>query len=399
VQRSAHVGRVLLGFDDATALVRPALPRTRIEAQASYLITGGFGAFGLATARWLAARGARHLVLVGRSGATLPVQTQAVAALRAQGVEVISRQLDITRPDEVLALLQSMQSMQSGEARLPPLRGVFHTAGVIQDGPFSTLSEQALQAVLAPKAQGAVNLHRALLQTGITVDWFVLFSSVAAITGTVPQTAYAAANAALDALAQHRRSLGLAATSVNWGALSGGGMAEASDEVARYLALMGFKTTPMERACAYLDAALALQATQPVICEIDWDSWGRAHAASASVRRFAELVNAARAGSRAGNEVMAQLAALPAEARVPALSELLAGHIASVMGIPAESVDRQTPLPELGMDSLMAVELNLRVTTALGVEVPALEFTRGDGLNALAARLLRRMEEAAARAG
>ncbi|WP_027478890.1 type I polyketide synthase [Curvibacter gracilis] len=396
VQRSAHVGRVLLGFDDTTALVRPALPSTRIEAQASYLITGGFGAFGLATARWLAARGARHLVLVGRSGATLPAQTQAVAALQAQGVEVISRQLDITRPDEVLALLQSMQS---GEARLPPLRGVFHTAGVIQDGPFSTLSEQALQAVLAPKAQGAFNLHRALQQAGITVDWFVLFSSVAAITGTVPQTAYAAANAALDALAQHRRSLGLAATAVNWGALSGGGMAEASDEVARYLALMGFKTTPMERACEYLDAALALQATQPVICEIDWDSWGRAHAASASVRRFAELVSAARAGSRAGNEVMAQLAALPAEARVQALSELLAGHIASVMGIPAESVDRQTPLPELGMDSLMAVELNLRVTTALGVEVPALEFTRGGGLNALAARLLRRMEEAAARAG
>jgi len=393
VQRSAHVGRVLLAFDDAAALVRPALPRTRIEAQASYLITGGFGAFGLATARWLAARGARHLVLVGRSGATLPAQTQALAALQAQGVEVISRQLDITRPDEVLALLQSVQ------ASLPPLRGVFHTAGVVQDGPFSTLSEQALRAVLAPKALGAFNLHRGLLQAGITVDWFVLFSSVAAITGTVPQTAYAAANATLDALAQYRRSLGLAATAVNWGALSGGGMAEASDEVARYLALMGFKTTPMERACEYLDAALALQATQPVVCEIDWDSWGRAHAASASVRRFAELVNAARAGSRAGNEVMAQLAALPAEARVEALSDLLAGHIASVMGIPAESVDRQTPLPELGMDSLMAVELNLRVTTALGVEVPALEFTRGGGLNALAARLLRRMEEAAARAG
>lgn len=393
VQRSAHVGRVLLGFDDPSALVRPALPHTRIEAQACYLITGGFGAFGLAIAHWLAARGARHLVLVGRSGATLPAQTQAVAALQAQGVEVISRQLDITHPDEVLALLQSLQASQ------PPLRGVFHTAGVVQDGPFSALSEQALRAVLAPKAQGAFNLHRGLLQAGITVDHFVLFSSVAAITGTVPQTAYAAANAALDALAAYRQSLGLAATAVNWGALSGGGMAEASDEVARYLALMGFQTTPMARACDYLDAALALQATQAVICEINWDSWGRAHAASASVRRFADLVSTARAGSRAGNEVMAQLAALPPEARAEALSELLAGHIASVMGIPAESVDRQTPLPELGMDSLMAVELNLRVTTALGVEVPALEFTRGGGLNALAARLLRRMEEAAARAG
>ena len=392
VQRSAHVGRVLLAFDDRAAQVRPALPHARIEAQACYLITGGLGSFGLATARWLATQGARHLVLVGRSGATLPEQIQAVATLQAQGVEVLCQQVDITQPEAVQALLQQIQTT------LPPLRGVFHTAGVIQDGPFSTLSEQALQAVLAPKALGAVNLHRGLLQAGIVVDCFVLYSSVAAITGTVPQTAYAAANAVLDALAAHRRALGLAATAVNWGALSGGGMAEASDEVARYLALMGFQTTPMERACEYLGAALALQVPQAMICEIDWDTWGRAHAASAPVRRFAELVNAARAGSRAGNEVMAQLAALPPEARVEALSELLAGHIASVMGIPAESVDRQTPLPELGMDSLMAVELNLRVTTALGVEVPALEFTRGGGLNALAARLLRRMEEAAVRA-
>lgn len=393
VQRSTHVGRVMLNFDDPGAQVRPEHPRLRIEAEASYLITGGFGAFGLSTARWLIKQGARHLVLISRSGANRPEQTQALAAMQAQGVMVLSRQVDITQAEDVVELLTELQT------QWPPLRGIFHTAGVIQDGPFTTLSEQALMAVLAPKAQGALNLHRGLLRVGISVDYFVLYSSVASITGTVPQTAYAAANATLDALAAYRHSLGLAATSVNWGGLSGGGMAEVSEEVARYLALMGFESTPMDQACDYLGAALAMGAVQPMICEIDWNAWGLAYAASASVRRFSELVKAARAGSQAGNEVMAQLAALPAEERVAALSALLAGHIASVMGIPAESVDLQTPLPELGMDSLMAVELNLRVTTALGVEVPALEFTRGGGLNALAARLLRRMEEAAARAG
>lgn len=390
VQRSTHIGRVMLDLTEATAPVKPAVPKTAIHADASYLITGGFGAFGLATARWLAVKGARNLVLVGRSGATTPEQVDAVTALTAQGVNVVSERVDIANQAAVSELLARI-----GE-QLPPLRGVFHTAGVVQDGPFSTLNEQAMRNVLSPKALGAVNLHRALESAGVSVDYFVLYSSVTAVTGTVPQTSYAAANTVLDSLVAYRRANGLPATSVNWGAMSGGGMAEASEEVARYLAILGLGTIDMDRACEYMDVALAWDAAQPMITDTAWDVWGRAHAPSSTVMRFEELVRSASAGNSAGNEVLAKLAALPAEERVDALTAILAEHIASVMGIPADSVDTQTPLPELGMDSLMAVELNLRITSALGVEVSALEFTRGGGLASLAARLLRRMEEAAA---
>jgi len=212
----------------------------------------------------------------------------------------------------------------------------------------------------------------------------------------VPQTSYAAANTTLDTLVAYRRAKGLPATAVNWGAMRGGGMAEASEEVSRYLAMMGLRTLDMDRACEYLDLALAWDVGQVVISDMDWNLWGRVNSPSASTLRFAELVRAASAGSSAGNEVLTGLRALPAEERVEALTAIIAGHVASVMGIPADSVDSQTPLPELGMDSLMAVELNLRITTALNVEVSALEFTRGGGLTSLASRLLQRMEEAAA---
>lgn len=390
VLRSTHVGRVMLDFTDAQALVKPAIPVTTIHADASYLITGGFGAFGLATARWLAERGARHLVLQGRSGATTQDQLNAVEALAKQGVNVVFERVDVADPDAVLALLRRIQ------AQLPPLRGIFHTAGVVQDGPFITLTAQAMRNVMAPKALGAVNLHRALSLTGTDVDHFVLYSSLTAVTGTVPQTSYAAANTTLDALAAYRRARGLPATSVNWGALRGGGMAEASEEVARYLAMMGFHSIEMHRACAYLDVALAWDSAQTVICDTDWNLWGRAHAASGGILRFAEIVRSAGAGGQAGNEVSSRLLALSAEERVEALTVILAGHIAAVLGIPAESVDVHTPLPELGLDSLMAVELNLQITTAIGIEVSALEFTRSGGLASLAARLMRRIEEGAA---
>ena len=390
VLRSTHVGRVMLDFTEAAPSVKPAIPATAIQADASYLITGGFGAFGLATARWLVAKGARNLVLVGRGGAGTPEQVRAVESLVAQGANVVCERADVSGQDSVTALLGRIRDS------LPPLRGIFHTAGIVMDGPFTTLSDQALNAVMAPKAGGAVNLHRALLQLGIAVDHFVVYSSLTAITGTVPQTSYAAANTTLDTLVAYRRAKGLPATAVNWGAMRGGGMAEASEEVSRYLAMMGLRTLDMDRACEYLDLALAWDVGQVVISDMDWNLWGRVNSPSASTLRFAELVRAASAGSSAGNEVLTGLRALPAEERVEALTAIIAGHVASVMGIPADSVDSQTPLPELGMDSLMAVELNLRITTALNVEVSALEFTRGGGLTSLASRLLQRMEEAAA---
>jgi acyl carrier protein len=202
----------------------------------------------------------------------------------------------------------------------------------------------------------------------------------------IPQTSYAAANAVLDNLARYRAKLGLPALTVNWGALAGG-MATSSEQIAAYLALNGLPTIPLSAACEYLDAAIGLDPVQVTIADVDWAVWASMHPASAGTPRFAAHVKAAKASDAAAAGVRAELAAMSVEQRVEVLTHMLAEHAAGVLGIPAEAVDWHTPLPELGLDSLMAVEVRARVTIALDVEISALDLTRSGGLAALASRL------------
>ncbi|MBK7661306.1 MAG: SDR family NAD(P)-dependent oxidoreductase, partial [Betaproteobacteria bacterium] len=206
-----HVGKIVI-----TQAVAPV-----IRGDASYLVTGGLGGLGLAAAEWLAAEGARHLVLLGRSAP----QAEAHAVLdrlRAQGVQVEPAQADVADAGQLARVLGDLA------ARLPPLRGVIHAAGRVDDGTLAELEPSRFATVLAPKVRGAWNLHR---QTaGLPLDFFVLFSAGAALLGAPGQGNYAAANSFMDGLAHLRAVRGLPALSVNWGSWSGTGMAAKVDE-------------------------------------------------------------------------------------------------------------------------------------------------------------------------
>ncbi|WP_216638158.1 SDR family NAD(P)-dependent oxidoreductase, partial [Mycobacterium sp. 1423905.2] len=377
VARSNQAGRVVLDFSEPKPAVKHARAAADIRSDGAYLVTGGLGDFGLATAAWLAGKGAGTIVLAGRRGVTNGEQQAALDALRAAGAKVRVEILDVGDRDSVTALLARLSDGQ-------PLRGVFHAAGVLADEPFSQLSQQALSSVLCPKARGALILSEALADTEL--DHFVLYSSVGSQAGLIPQTSYAAANAVLDHLAHHRSNLGLPALAVNWGALSGG-MATASDQISAYLALNGLLPIPLSAACEYLDTAIGLDPVQVTIADVDWAKWATMHPASAGTPRFAAHVKAAKAKNTAADGVRAELVAMPTEQRAEVLTYMLAEHAAGVLGIPAEAVDCQTPLPELGLDSLMAVELRARVSIALDLEISPMELTRSGGLSALAARL------------
>lgn len=377
VARSNHVGRVVLDFGEPEPPVKHARPSAGIRPDGAYLVTGGLGDFGLATATWLAAKGAGTIVLAGRRGITTDEQRAAVDGLRAAGADVRVEQLDVSDRASVDQLLARL----SGG---PPLRGVFHTAGVLADEPFSQLTQDGLNSVLSAKARGALILNDALAETDL--DHFVLYSSVGSLAGLIPQTSYAAANAVLDQLAHYRARLGLPALSVNWGALAGG-MATSSEQISAYLALNGLLTISLHAACQYLDAAIDLDPVQVAIGDVDWAVWASMHPATAGTPRFAAHVKAAKAIDAAAGGVRADLAAMPLEQRVEVLTYMLAGYAAGVLGIPSEAVDWHTPLPELGLDSLMAVELRARVSIALDVEISALELNRSGGLSALATRL------------
>ena len=384
VARSAQVGRVVLDFTEPQPPVKAARPSADIRPDAAYLVTGGLGDFGLATAAWLAGRGAGSIVLAGRSGAKTAEQRAAVAALRATGADVRVEAVDVGDKASVAALLVRLSDG-------PPLRGVFHAAGVLVDEPVAQLSGDGLAAVLSAKARSALILDQAL--AGTELDHFVLYSSVTSQAGTVPQFSYAAANAVLDHLAHHRARRGLPALTVNWGSLAGG-MATSSEQIAAYLELCGLKPLPLAAACEYLDAAIGLDPVQVSIGDVDWAAWGTMHPASAGSPRFAAHVQAARSSDAAAEGVRAELAAMPAEQRVEVLTYMLTEQAAGVLGIPGDAVDRDAPLPELGLDSLMAVELRARISTTLDVEISALELNRSGGLSALASTLGEQLEAA-----
>jgi NADP-dependent 3-hydroxy acid dehydrogenase YdfG len=215
--QARHIGKIVISLVDQNVQILPSRQETarpgtaQIKPDATYLITGGLGGLGLAVASWLTQQGGRHLMLVGRSGAgnLSPEGQQTLAELQAAGVEVKIAAADISQADQIAAILRQLAES------MPPLRGVIHAAGVLDDGVLLQQTPQRIHTVIAPKAIGAWHLHR--LTDGEALDFFVMFSSITAPFGSPGQGNYAAANAFLDGLAHHRRGLGLPALSINWG--------------------------------------------------------------------------------------------------------------------------------------------------------------------------------------
>lgn len=380
VVRSSHTGRVVLSLDEDAPVVKPRIPTVDIDPDATYLITGGFGAFGSAVARWLVDSGARHLVLVGRNGATTDRARENLESFSAAGILVSEELVDIADYDAVASMIGRIDDAH-------PLRGVFHTAGVVNNHPVADIDQDSLRSVFLPKVSGAVNMDRALEEAHVDPDIFVMFSSMSSLTGGAPQVSYSAANSVLDALSWSRRNRGKSAFTVSWGSMGGGGMAEAKPEVVRYLEMLGFRNIDMDVATLYLREALTLDIPHVALVGIDWEQWGVANPASANIPRFAAHIAAASTGGSGISALQAEILALPEEQRAEVMTFVLAEQLAVVMGIDADAVDVQTPLPELGLDSLMAVEFAARVGKAVGLELSVLEFGRGHGLSAIGAKL------------
>lgn len=359
--------------------VRPArLQGAPIRGDASYLVSGGFGGFGLVLARWLADQGARHLLLLGRRGAADPAARVVVEELEAAGVKVRAAALDVADGDQVAALIEQVR--RSG----PPLRGIFHTAGVLDDARLVDLDPERLARVMAAKARGAWHLHR--LTRDLELDAFVLFSSISSLIGNPGQGNYVAANAFLDALAAQRRAAGLAGLSLNWGVLGEVGMAARQQEVERYLAAMGIAAIPPRGAMDALDFALRQGVPQLGVMAVDWPRWVQANADAAATPRFSRLADRAAAGQGA-DAFQARLRGLAPEARQEAALGVLREVVAAVMRLPDAALDNAIPLTGLGLDSLMASELQVAIQGVTGVRLSVLELMKGNAIIDLARRL------------
>lgn len=375
-QRFVHrMSRVSAGELKATA---PAAASTGIQADAAYLITGGFGGFGLEVAGWLVARGARHIALVGRRGASTQEATDAIAKLRADGANILEVSADISREAEVVRLLEQVR------AELPALDGVFHAAAALDDAPIAQLEPRQIDNAMGAKALGAWYLHRHTSTDALT--HFVLFSSIASMVGGTGQASYAMSCGYLDALARYRRAQGLSAVSVNWGALRDVGMATRFGDVEKYLGSTGVGLFSPTQAVKLLELAVAWHPAELAIAKMDWKQWAAVYPAWGVSPKYRDLL--ADAGSKpAGarsHQMQIELLAMSTEERRAAVAAILVTLLAQTIGTGAEAIDTGLPLPSLGLDSLMAMDLLVAIEDSLGVKVPMLMVMKGNSILQLA---------------
>ncbi|MBA0045909.1 type I polyketide synthase [Mycobacteroides sp. LB1] len=381
VFRAAHMGRIVLDLRDQTPKLLPRKPDPApVRPGHSYLISGGFGGFGLATARSLARAGATHLILAGRSGATTEVARAQIEALRAADVDVWEERIDISDYDQVSDLIGKVEA--SGH----PLRGVFHAAAVAHDEVVADISAESLYKVFGPKVDGALNLDRATREHNVPLDHFVLYSSISGLIGIVPQLTYAAANSMLDGLAQSRHAAGLPALSVSWGAMSGGGMAEI-EAIVKFLDSVGLRRLNMDLGATLMHECSRFQLPHVAIAGVDWGVLRTPLPSTAKSTRFAHLSAEAAAVSNEQAAFRATVLALPEEERGPMVTKELAKELANVLKVDVESIDPTGPIADLGIDSLMAVEFAARAGKQLNIQISAFQFTPDLTLEAVGARV------------
>ena len=383
--QSRHVGKLVVGFKGRSVELAPVpvVDTAPVRADGTYLLTGGLGGFGLVVADWLVRGGARHLVLLGRAGAATPEAQAAVARLEAAGATVEVRRADVTREADVADVLAHIANT------MPPLRGILHMAMVIDDAFVVQLDLDRVRRVMAPKIEGAWNLHR---QTaGMALDWFVMFSSGAAVFGNPGQSNYAAANMFFPALAHLRRSQGLPALSVDWGRLADVGYVARHDRVGEFLDRQGYPSFTPAEALSSLGVLLRSGEAEASVLRVDWPKWRSYFPASLAISsRFAALAArglATTAGGVAGEKHQGRAAVLasPASDRVALLETLVTEHVARVLGTTPETLEPVARLNELGLDSLMAVELRNRLEREFRVDIPVMTLLQGPSVGGVAA--------------
>ncbi|MGI9628360.1 MAG: type I polyketide synthase, partial [Longimicrobiales bacterium] len=364
-----------------------------IHADATYLITGGLGALGFEVARWLSAQGARHLALVSRrapDGDTLA----RISELEGSGASVIVLQADISNRSELDTALERLTEH-------PPLRGIVHAAGVLEDGVLMQLDEVQLQRVMLPKVAGTKNLHA--LTSQMPLDFFACFSSAASVIGSKGQGNYAAANAFMDSFAHYRRAIGLPAVSINWGPWADVGMAANLDDLGkRRMYQQGWDPISTDDGLDILGGLLCGEEAQVAVLPVRWDKFLAHNIPGAPPPFFDEfLVEPAVEGSRgrrssepaaAHADVAKQVMAAPTSARRGVLTGFLQKQIAEItLNDDLAAGDQDRSFAELGLDSLMQMELRNVINKGFGSNVPMADFVGSESVSDLSELLLRHL--------
>jgi thioester reductase-like protein len=366
-----HTGKLILTHSDPEQVeIAPAVESEPLcESDASYLITGGMGGLGLRVAAWLIDQGASTLVLTGRRGPSAEAQS-AIEAMQQAGacVEVVTG--DVSNEQDVRHIMTHIREF------LPPLRGVMHAAGLLDDGILLQLDQPRFERVMQPKIDGSWNLHRETLDEPL--DFFVLFSSAASLFGSPGQGNYVAGNAFMDALAHYRLAQGRPALSVNWGPWAEVGLAASQDNRGGRLEYRGIKSFTPDQGLAALGQlmrwARSQAGAQVGVVPFDAEQWREFYPNVARLPLFSRLVQEIEDGEPTeaeGPRLRLAVQAAEPKARRGIVEDYLREQIGAVLRLAPSEVDVHSELMSLGLDSLMALELRNRLENGTGLKLAA----------------------------
>ena len=349
--RPDHIGKIVVWMEGASAAPVLPLPGAAVRSDATYVVTGGLGGLGLALVKWMISAGARNVAVLGRSGpggeAVSELERARQGSARVEFFTAdVSNKSDVTRVFDEIA------------AAWPPVRGVVHAAGVLDDGVLLNQDRERFARVLAPKVQGAWNLHESTL--GLPLDFFVLYSSTAALLGSPGQANHGAANAFLDTLAHFRRAQGLPALSINWGPWA---------DVGKAAGLRGAVMIPPERGLEIFGRLAGSTAAQVAVIPFGLRQWREFYPAASGGELVERWTGGGKSQSRA--PFADELLKAPASDRLAMLAGHLAEQIGKVLRTAPGKVSRTLPLNAQGLDSLMALELRNRLENSLGLALRA----------------------------
>lgn len=366
--QAKHIGKIVVSFQDRKEKKETHFNEI-FHSDGNYLITGGLGGLGIQTARWMVDNGARYISLIGRQGSSKS-SAEILDNLKRDGAQVAIFQADVSDRKQLEKILDEIKhSMQ-------PLRGIIHAAGVIDDGVLLQQSWQRFAKVFAPKMEGAWNLH--ILTENEPLDFFVMFSSASSVIGWPGQGNYAAANAFMDSLAHYRQAAGLPALSINWGPWSEIGMAaDMKANKLKQLTDKGLQGIDPNKGFLALSEMLCQERAQVVAFSVKWEEFLKHFYTGSNKSFYTEFIDRipeeAKKAKRAEKNIdlFNLLDKTPASNKLKILSEYIKREAAIILGLdPEKPLNWQQPLNEIGLDSLLAVELRNVLSANLNQNLP-----------------------------
>ena len=379
---SLPLGGLAITFEGTEVQAETDTCEPLFREDGTYLVTGGTKGFGLEVAKWIADQGGGTLLLVSRSGAD-ETTLQATSEMEATGTQVVTRAGDIGDESAIEKLIA-----ETGQA-LPPLRGVFHAAVILEDALLADLTAESLARTLHAKVGGLLHLDKHTRKCPLEV--FMTFSSVSALIGNTGQTSYVVGNAFLDAFAHYRRSQGLPATSINFGAISDVGILKKRAHIEDFFRRHGVHSMKPLATCQLLGRVLRADLAQAGIFDVDWATLSMAMPIVQSSPVFDELLtDRDRNGAGEDGQLAAlhsQLAELEPEKQSQWLHEQIAQEVSQVLGLSAAQIDINERFANMGIDSLSAVELGVGLRETLGAEFSTVNLLNIASINRLATEI------------